>query len=400
MSIVSLTQQFNSHRGAADGVGSAQRTELTAAAEQFEALFLQQILKQMRKASDVLAADNPMRSRELDTMRDFYDEILAETLAGKKQTGIANLLVQQLSGDAGQSQSLEQAGALARGAELPTRTASLSEPLRGTWQRGIDSLNSTWQRGTAGFSALVDRVIQHESSGRVDAVSSKGALGLMQLMPGTARDMAAELGVPFSEERLTRDAGYNKQLGSAYLNKMLSRYDGEPALAIAAYNAGPGRVDEWLQQHGDPRSGEISVTAWIKRIPFQETRDYTHNIMGVQRAATPKAAPLEQPLSMRPAQPLTQPWSTATQMQVEAAASAKQGLIIGSAASKQLVGQTPSDAMGGEQPVASEVLGFKSATDSVALPQRTANSGGQTPHQSHSAAFAQVIRIERKEIES
>ena len=83
MSIVSLAQHMNSHRGTADGISTAREQQLQAAAEQFEALFLQQILKQMRKASDVLAEGNPMRSRELDTMRDFYDEVLAETLAGR-----------------------------------------------------------------------------------------------------------------------------------------------------------------------------------------------------------------------------------------------------------------------------------------------------------------------------
>lgn len=397
MSIVSLAQHLNSHRGMAEGTGNVQRAELAMAAEQFEALFLQQILKQMRKASDVLSADNPMRSRELDTMRDFYDEILAETLAGKKQTGIADLLVQQLSGEGGQGLDLEQAAALARGAELPARTASLSEPWRGTWQRGLDSLNSSWQRGTAGFSALVDRVIQQESGGRVDAVSPKGARGLMQLMPDTARDMAAELGLPFSEARLTRDAAYNKQLGSAYLNKMLARYDGEHALAIAAYNAGPGRVDEWLQQHGDPRTGEISVAAWIKRIPFQETRNYTDKIISDLRAAAPKAAPLE-PLSMLPTQPSSHAWPLRTQ--VQAAGGAKQGEILGTMASKPLDANRPPHARVDGQSVSADVLRFKSAADSVALPQRTANLGGEPPHRSHSAAFAQVIRIERKEIES
>jgi len=112
MSIVSLSQYQNSPRGAADGVGSARRDPLEIAAEQFEALFLQQILKQMRKAGDVLAADSPMRSRELDTMRGFYDEVLADTLAGKKQTGIADLLVKQLSGSTGQILDIEQLAGL------------------------------------------------------------------------------------------------------------------------------------------------------------------------------------------------------------------------------------------------------------------------------------------------
>src|SRR5690606_3622244 len=103
----------------------------------------------------------------------------------------------------------------------------------------------------------------------------KGALGMMQLMPETARDMAQELGIPFNLQRLTRDADYNKHLGSAFLGKMLERYDGNQALALAAYNAGPGRVDEWLERNGDPRLGQISTLGWVRQIPFKETREYT-----------------------------------------------------------------------------------------------------------------------------
>ncbi len=286
MSIVSLPQHLNTLRSRAEGPTAARRQQLEVVAEQFEAMFLQQILKQMRKAGDVLGAGNPMRSRELDTMRDFYDEVLADTLAGKRQTGIADMLVQQLGGEAG-------------GAPAPTSLAGHAgsglqsgglHALRGTWQRGVDVLDSAWESGKAGFKSLVDSVIKHESSGNIAAVSPKGARGLMQLMPGTARDMAAELGLPFSEARLTTDAEYNKRLGSAYLNKMLDRYDGHQALALAAYNAGPGRVDEWLKSHGDPRKGEIGTGAWVQKIPFAETRNYTRNILNDLSAASPQQA--------------------------------------------------------------------------------------------------------------
>lgn len=296
MSIVSLPQHLNTLRNRADGPAAARRQQLEVVAEQFEAMFLQQILKQMRKAGDVLGAGNPMRSRELDTMRDFYDEVLADTLAGKRQTGIADMLVQQLSGGA------------ANTAPVPTALAGHSgsgiqggglHALRGTWQRGVDALDSAWESGKAGFKSLVDSVIKHESSGNIAAVSPKGARGLMQLMPGTARDMAAELGLPFSEARLTTDAEYNKRLGSAYLNKMLDRYDGHQALALAAYNAGPGRVDEWLKSHGDPRTGEIGTGAWVQKIPYAETRNYTRNILNDLRAAAP--APIEPRAQIQPA---------------------------------------------------------------------------------------------------
>ena len=399
MSIVSLAQHLNSHRGAADGVGPARREPLDIAAEQFEALFLQQILKQMRKASDVLAADNPMRSRELDTMRDFYDEVLAETLANKRQTGIADLLVKQLSGNGSQALDIEQAGAAARSADLPERAPSLADPLRSTWQRGVERLNTAWQRGTEGFLALVDSVIQQESGGRVDAVSPKGARGIMQLMPETAREMAAELGLDFNEARLTSDASYNRQLGSAYLGKMLDRYDGEHALALAAYNAGPGRVDEWLQRNGDPRRGEISVGAWIERIPFQETRDYTHKILRDLQASTPVTS-ASTAVPAAPAHGLPSQWSAQTQAQLSAAADSERGVLLGAALGKRI---DPDNATRGAQGEAAQAVHeqrFKSPADYVALQERTAHSAADGAHQSRSAAFAQSIRIERKEFDA
>lgn len=300
MSIVSLPQHLATQRNRTDGPTAARRQQLEVVAEQFEAMFLQQILKQMRKAGDVLGAGNPMRSRELDTMRDFYDEVLADTLAGKRQTGIADMLVKQLGGEAGAAPMAVagHAGSGLQGGGL--------HALRGTWQRGVEVLDSAWESGKAGFKSLVDSVIKHESSGNIAAVSPKGARGLMQLMPGTARDMAAELGLPFSEARLTSDAEYNKRLGSAYLNKMLDRYDGHQALALAAYNAGPGRVDEWLKVHGDPRKGEIGTGAWVQKIPYAETRDYTRNILNdLSAAALPAAEPRAQLQAVPTAAPST-----------------------------------------------------------------------------------------------
>ncbi|WP_324709411.1 lytic transglycosylase domain-containing protein [Pseudomonas citronellolis] len=270
MSIVSLPTALNAARGQ-DGNPQAR---LEAAAEQFEALFLQQILKQMRKAGDVLSAGGIGRSRDLDTMRDFYDGVLADSLAERKQTGIAALLVRQLSGHDADSRGEALAGGDQLG--LPR---SLQQAVAADWQRGVQAAGRLWQRGSAAFGELVDSLIDHESAGDVAAVSAKGARGLMQLMPDTAREMAAKLGLEFDPQRLTQDGAYNRQLGSAYLDEMLQRYDGHRALALAAYNAGPGRVDEWLKSNGDPRRGEISGEAWIERIPFEETRRYTRGIL-------------------------------------------------------------------------------------------------------------------------
>ena len=304
MSIVALNNSTNPSAMGANGQvagNGQQKPALDMAAEQFEAMFLQQVLKQMRKASDVLAADSPMRSREMDTMRDFYDGVLADTLASKRQTGIADMMVKQLSGAAAApTQAVPEASAQVQSAAMPERRSAAMDSafsvnnLRGSWQRGVDSLENLWDKGSAGFKTLVDSVISQESGGRVNAVSNKGALGIMQLMPETARQMAHELGVQFNLHRLTRDADYNKQLGSAFLSKMLERYDGEQALALAAYNAGPARVDEWLERNGDPRIGDLSMSAWVRQIPFKETREYTSRILA-ELAQSPAGSSVKTP---------------------------------------------------------------------------------------------------------
>lgn len=145
-------------------------------------------------------------------------------------------------------------------------------------QLGSQIGEAAYNAGTVGINGLSNLIIQAESSGDPTAVSPKGAKGLMQLMPETAEEMAKELGVPYSEERLTADPNYNMALGDAYLNKMLGRYSGNSTLAVAAYNAGPGSVDEWIKKNGDPRTGQISEQEWINKIPYKETRDYTGKI--------------------------------------------------------------------------------------------------------------------------
>jgi len=127
--------------------------------------------------------------------------------------------------------------------------------------------------------ALALAVSRQESSFNAAAVSPSGALGLMQLLPGTARDVAGRLGVPFIQDKLTRDPTYNVQLGSQYLAEMLQRFGGSYELALAAYNAGPNRVARWLETMGDPRAGKIDMVDWIEMIPFRETRNYVQRIM-------------------------------------------------------------------------------------------------------------------------
>jgi hypothetical protein len=185
----------------------------------------------------------------------------------------------------------QQYYANASGAMLPDDRAKVEKVL-GTairQQVGSEMARSLYNTGTPGDASLSALIIQAESGGDPSAVSPKGARGLMQLMPETAKEMAGELGMEYSEERLTADPQYNMALGNAYINKMLGRYEGNQALALAAYNAGPGSVDKWLKEYGDPRKGEISEQEFIEKIPFKETREYTSKIVG-QVSQAPSSA--------------------------------------------------------------------------------------------------------------
>jgi len=127
--------------------------------------------------------------------------------------------------------------------------------------------------------ALLFAITRQESAFDRDAVSRAGARGLMQLMPATASDVANKLRLPFSAERLTADGTYNVLLGRAYLEGLIDDFGGSYTLAIAGYNAGPGRVRQWLRDYGDPRGGEIDMVDWIENIPISETRNYVQRVL-------------------------------------------------------------------------------------------------------------------------
>ncbi len=122
-------------------------------------------------------------------------------------------------------------------------------------------------------------IARQESEMNPAAVSPAGARGLMQLMPATAQKVSRDLGVRYDLNALTRDPAYNVRLGQTYLAEMLARYAQTPMLAAAAYNAGPGRVDQWLGRYGDPRRPGVDPIDWIEHIPFYETRNYVHRVM-------------------------------------------------------------------------------------------------------------------------
>tara|TARA_R110000824_G_scaffold12043_6_gene52997 strand:+ start:13186 stop:15165 length:1980 start_codon:yes stop_codon:yes gene_type:complete len=126
---------------------------------------------------------------------------------------------------------------------------------------------------------LIHAITRQESQFAEGAVSHAGARGLMQLMPGTAREQSGKANLSYNLSSLTDDPQYNIQLGSGYIQRMMDYYGGSYPLAIAAYNAGPGNVNKWLRANGDPRMGGIDWVQWIEDIPISETRNYVKRVL-------------------------------------------------------------------------------------------------------------------------
>jgi soluble lytic murein transglycosylase len=128
--------------------------------------------------------------------------------------------------------------------------------------------------------AAVLGLARQESNFDPEAKSQVGALGLMQLMPATARKVSSQEGLPFNEASLTRDPAYNVRLGSRYFGDLMKRFNGSLVLSAAGYNAGPGRPVQWMNRNGDPRRMSLEdAIDWIEKIPFQETRNYVQRVI-------------------------------------------------------------------------------------------------------------------------
>ena len=125
---------------------------------------------------------------------------------------------------------------------------------------------------------MVHAIARQESQFDRQIVSHAGARGLMQLMPGTAREQAGKLGLSYNPVALN-DPSYNILLGSGYFQRMLDYYGGSYPLAVAAYNAGPGNVNKWIRANGDPRVAGADMLRWIEQIPIFETRNYVQRVL-------------------------------------------------------------------------------------------------------------------------
>jgi soluble lytic murein transglycosylase len=159
---------------------------------------------------------------------------------------------------------------------------------KGASQRGVDI--DSWSYPVMGLPRwaqigkpierpLVFALSRQESEFDPNAGSSAGAQGLMQLMPATARLVARQYKVPFVQAKLKGDPAYNVKLGAAHLADLVDNFNGSYVLTLVAYNAGPRRSREWVDEFGDPRGGQVDAIDWVECIPFDETRQYVQKVL-------------------------------------------------------------------------------------------------------------------------
>jgi soluble lytic murein transglycosylase len=133
--------------------------------------------------------------------------------------------------------------------------------------------------GPAIDTSIVYSIARQESTFWQGDISSAKAMGLMQVTPEAGRETARKFGAVYDGKRLMIDPVYNVQMGAAELGDLLQGYRGSLILTFAGYNAGRGRVREWIGRYGDPRDPNVDPVDWVERIPFSETRNYVERVM-------------------------------------------------------------------------------------------------------------------------
>ncbi|WP_024508192.1 lytic transglycosylase domain-containing protein [Bradyrhizobium sp. ARR65] len=127
--------------------------------------------------------------------------------------------------------------------------------------------------------SVIYSVARTESEFNQRDKSAANAVGLMQVTPEAGRDTAKRFGVEYDWDRMVSDPVYNTQMGAAELSALLQEYKGSHIMTFAGYNAGRGRVRDWVKAYGDPRDPNVDPVDWVERIPFAETRNYVQRVM-------------------------------------------------------------------------------------------------------------------------
>ncbi len=230
-------------------------------------------------ATPALTADQRARANRLEVVRaatilyaidarDLVHPLMAD-LGDKLDDLPALVVLSELAGKNDDARGQMLVGKLALGRGLPLETAAFPT-------FGIPKYSPI---GPEVEAAIVHSIARQESWFNPRTVSRANAMGLMQVLPSTARGLAKKYRVAFDQSRLLNDSAYNVQLGAAELGGVIADHRGSYILAFVAYNAGRGRARDWIARFGDPRDPRVDPIDWVERIPFAETRNYVQRVM-------------------------------------------------------------------------------------------------------------------------
>ncbi len=280
---ITLARSFYWRGRAADALGRKQeaRADYQAAAR-YPTAYYGQLARAQLHLDEVTLRElpqPPVERRTLELGRIFEmlyaidsRDVIAAMAAdlGDKSTDVAGLAtLAEITAHHGDARATLLIGKLALGRGLPFERYAFPD-------FGVPNFRPI---GPAVERAVVYSIVRQESAFNAKVISSAHALGLMQVTPGSGRTTAKKFKVPFDQHRLLVDAAYNAQLGTAELGDDLKEYRGSYILAFASYNAGRHRVNQWIEQHGDPRNRNVDPIDWIERIPFSETRNYVERVI-------------------------------------------------------------------------------------------------------------------------
>ena len=190
---------------------------------------------------------------------------------GDKSNDVATLvLMSELTAKYNDARGMLLVGKLALARGAAARPCGVSDHRRA---------QTTRRSGRPVEPALVYSIVRQESWFNPKTVSTANALGLMQVTPPAGSYIAEKFNATFDQKRLLTDMTYNVQFGAAELGDLIKDYRGSYIMTFAGYNAGRGRVRDWVAKYGDPRDPKVDPIDWVERIPFSETRNYVQRVM-------------------------------------------------------------------------------------------------------------------------
>ena len=268
---------------AAGDAGTA-NAHFADAAQHYDQFYGQLALERLNRPQPK-PTPNPTIQVSNDDRRDFEDDRLVRAARALGEIGAwreQSLFLRALAQKATSPADHVLAGKLASQIGRPDLGVMIGRSAQANSLDAVEVSGFPTVRVPAGHESnwtFIHAITRQESQFDRQAVSHAGARGMMQLMPGTAREVAGKLGMSYDAGSLTTDTNYNMMLGSTYFQQMLRYFGGSYPLAVAAYNAGPGNVNKWLRANGDPRGGGIEMVDWIEAIPIFETRNYVQRVL-------------------------------------------------------------------------------------------------------------------------